>query len=300
MLSGVQHEVSEQRRFTECEIEALLRDNWSVVVRVAKRIERYGTLTPHLLLSGIAHELCLMQRDMAVLGGVLTRCVEDQVVSMQRLRDTVAAAGVSHRFQSPRRPPPFALAADRSDSVGKSLPVREEQFRANVLKAAGGKNTVPRKALPAIVSAVDRFGVSDREAADLFSVLDPKRTGFVNVEDFCDRFAVEFLKPKSMRPTLGVTGSDGKATAFEWSCPEAVTPRSARLHRPKTTGSPRSVKTTRSSTLRRAITETSLSSETRQRPLSAVRLPPAPPQRAQRINLTVVASPRMLGNVPPS
>lgn len=292
MSMDIHGEVAEQKRFTEAEVMALLRDNWSAVVRVAKRIERYGTLTPHLLLGGIAHELCLMHRDMTVLGTVLNQCQEGDTVSMQQLRNVVATIEVPQRLSSPRRPPPFALANDKIDSFAQSLSAREAQFRSNVAKAAGGRTTVPRKALPAIVAAVDRFGVSDREAADLFTVLDPKRTGFVSVEEFCNRFAVEFLKPKSMRPTLGVTGSDGKATAFEWSCPEVSTPRSGRTHRAKPAASPRTVKTTRSSSLRRAMIESP-----RQRPHSAIQLPPAP-SNAQRINLTVIASPRMLGNVP--
>ena len=298
-----------QRKFGEAEMKALLRDNWSVVSRIAKRVERVGQLTVHLLHSGIAHELCLTYRDNPMLNSVLASCSENGVVLMPSLRDAVKDARPP--TAPARRLPPYATAADETaaSSPTRSLKARQAAFRAAATSAAGGKKMVSRKAFGKVVAAVDRFGVSDREAADLYTVLDPKRTGLINVEEFCDRFASEFLKPKSMRPTLGVTGADGQSNAFEWSASTtprqgSASPRGSSRASPKAPAtnsvgrpSPRratSVKATRASVLRREIT--SANKSTRDALGSTLPAVPMPPQRT-RLNLTVMASPRKLGNI---
>jgi hypothetical protein len=280
-----------QRRFTETEMKALVNDNWPAVYRVAKHVERYGKLTVHLLQSGIAHELCLMHRDMPVLRDVLMACSDDGVVSIQKLREVVVGAKNPLSI-SPRRPP-YAIRNDEQVESPRDLDRRRELFRRAIQSAAGAP-VISRRSFGAVVSAVDRFGISDREASDLFSTLDPKRSGFVNVEEFIDRFTLEFLKPKSMRPTLGATGADGRSNAFEW--PIADRPATARRAdgSPQKPKRPQSVKSTRSSLLRRETADaTKPTRVTEELP----RLP-QPPARHSRMNLTVVASPRLLGNLP--
>uniref|UniRef100_A0A7S1Q475 EF-hand domain-containing protein n=1 Tax=Neobodo designis TaxID=312471 RepID=A0A7S1Q475_NEODS len=291
-----------QRKFGEAEMKSLLRDNWSVVIRIAKKVERLGQLTVHLLHSGIAHELCLMHRDNPVLHNVLASCSDGGVVSMQLLREAVKDARPP--TAPARRMPPYAIGnhdGHEDGSAARSIESRQAAFRSAALAAAGGKHVVSRKSFGKVVAAVDRFGVSDREAADLFTVLDPKRTGHVNLDEFCDRFAREFLKPKSMRPTLGATGVDGRSNAFEWSVtesPRRVGSASPRARDGAARSSPRRgptvVKPTRASALRRDLTAGSARS--RDVPPSSLPQVPMPPQR-QRVNLSVLASPRMLGNI---
>ena len=263
------------RPYSIRELKELLHDNWPTIHRLARRIVRYGPLTAHLYQSAIAHELCLGHRDSPVVAQVLAEHLDGgghvDVASLKADCDAACAGGSSNL---PARRPPFAIKGDHLWSMSKhkqGLESKKEAFRAAMMKAGNGQATVTRKGFCKALNSVERYGVSDREADDLFTVLDPKKTGAINVNEFCDRFTFDFLKPKSMRNTLGVSGSDGKSTAFEW--PTSVTApipsklsgpmrvQSARAHRSSSpdrasaSGSPRHhrqpPKTTRAAALRK-------------------------------------------------
>ncbi|KAJ9463150.1 hypothetical protein DIPPA_30780 [Diplonema papillatum] len=72
----------------------------------------------------------------------------------------------------------------------------------------------------AALRKVERYGTSAREVEALVDVLDPKNTGFVGIQDFLTRFAIEFLKGKSSRLTIGTDGNDGRVNLMQW--PESL------------------------------------------------------------------------------
>lgn len=306
---------------TMAEMKELLAENWAKVARIAKRIERYGPLTAHLLQGGVTHELCLIHRDALTLAKLLGECSDGEIVNMQRLRD-VCSAAVAPYQPSPRRPP-FAVKGDQAAKgvgVQGDLETRKKNFQAAVHRAANGSATLSRRQFNSAINAIDRYGVSDREATDLYSVLDPKKSGHVNVSDFCERFTFEFLKPKSMRETLGSQGVDGKHDAFQWPTINTkprhhghAAPSSARSRGSSSHASPRGSgpRTTRSSALR-AQTNTALrqatttesyftelnSAQRKRGEPPQLLVPKPPPTRGRRINLSIIADPTLLGNVP--
>eukprot|EP01062_Namystynia_karyoxenos_P023063 TRINITY_DN18878_c0_g1_i1.p1 TRINITY_DN18878_c0_g1~~TRINITY_DN18878_c0_g1_i1.p1 ORF type:complete len:515 (+),score=119.20 TRINITY_DN18878_c0_g1_i1:150-1547(+) len=50
----------------------------------------------------------------------------------------------------------------------------------------------------------------------LLGVVDPRGRGTVNIDDFLDKFALEYLKSKSTRVSLGTNGHDGKSHILQW------------------------------------------------------------------------------------
>lgn len=147
---------------------------------------------------------------------------------------------------------PFAVGADTDESVARQrgqLALRRAKIRAALLRAgdaapaagaaalprvlpppsggaasggasgAGGATSGPRitrAAFHAAMARLDHGGVSRREERDILGVLDPRGAGFVDVDDFCDRFAAEFAKPKSLRSSLGAANNDGRTNVLEW------------------------------------------------------------------------------------
>lgn len=89
----------------------------------------------------------------------------------------------------------------------------------------------------------------------LLGVVDPRGRGVVHIDDFLDRYALEYLKSKSARCSLGTNGHDGVTHTLQW--PQSIGPeyrRCEELERLRAAKAPplRS-RTSRASRLRRSV-----------------------------------------------
>lgn len=338
------------RAYSEKEMKELLSDNWPTVLRIGRHLERHSLLSPHQLMGAVSHDLCLQYRDFPVLQGVLESCSQNGTVNLTLLKDCVtqhgmpplsfrggttqpmvpappncraASAGKQTPYSTTHNngAPPYAVKGDHlltQNQHRSGLEGKKSAFRLAITSAAEGSSTISRAGFFKAMNQLD--SLSHREAEDLFSVLDPRRTGHVNVNEFCDRFTFEFLKPKSMRNTLGACGSDGYTNVFEWRGTLAANAQSqSPRDRPTTAGkSPNKCssgpKSTKASSLRREVAAatrhatddaTSYAGELKPSVARAAAQSlstshgvtlPRPPSMA-RVRTKVVADARLMGNV---
>jgi hypothetical protein len=154
--------------------------------------------------------------------------------------------------------PPFAISGDSdhvTDIQSQYFVQRVQSFRNALLEKSRGAPKISREAFTASVASIDRYGIGAKQLDHLFSVLDPHKTGFVSIDEFCERFSFEFLKPRSLRNSMGAENCDGTTDAFQWK--SSLTNNYNRkevmqnLQHAVETRTPIRVKTTRSSQLKK-------------------------------------------------
>eukprot|EP01063_Lacrimia_lanifica_P012446 TRINITY_DN19088_c0_g1_i2.p1 TRINITY_DN19088_c0_g1~~TRINITY_DN19088_c0_g1_i2.p1 ORF type:complete len:500 (+),score=153.91 TRINITY_DN19088_c0_g1_i2:43-1542(+) len=64
--------------------------------------------------------------------------------------------------------------------------------------------------------AMEKSCANERELDALVEVMDRKKTGFVCIDDFLDRFALEYLKGRSQRVSMGKDSLDGDTHTLQW------------------------------------------------------------------------------------
>lgn len=127
------------------------------------------------------------------------------------------------------KPPPFALY-DESEKY-EQLYFQRYKDRLDALRGSFGHfdvmnnhERVPYEVFKQGLLKFDRY-MTEREVNEMYKFLDPKKTGFVDVGEFMDRFAVQILNNKSLRGTCetGYTHMQWPRSLIE------VRPRSAEL-----------------------------------------------------------------------
>ena len=63
---------------------------------------------------------------------------------------------------------------------------------------------------------MERYGANDKEVEALVNVMERRTTGLISVDDFLDRFSLEYLKGRSMRLSVGRCNNDGNSNTLQW------------------------------------------------------------------------------------
>lgn len=212
------------KEYVERELREMLDEHWTDVSKAGKHQLRYGPLTPESFAGAIIHTLSLRERDIESLMVVLKRCSKDGIVDLAALKgECLPPVPSPRRVLSARArrgmsdQPPYATRGDEIVESGKLNKLRLDRMRAALLNHCSSKEEkLTRLEFIDALEGLQPLGISREEAIEVLAVMDPKRTGFVSVTDFCNRFAKEYLKPKSMRNSMGNKNNDGITTTFEW------------------------------------------------------------------------------------
>ena len=100
---------------------------------------------------------------------------------------------------------------------------------------------------------VEKYGANERELEALVGVVDRRNTGYISINDFLERFGLEYLKGRSMRLSVGRDNNDGSCHTLQWpSSTGAEFKKSELMERLRTKQlKSRKVTSSRSSCLRR-------------------------------------------------
>jgi hypothetical protein len=275
------------------DLRDMLNEHWGGVLRQYKRLERLGEgVNAEELAFAARREMALALRDEPGLITLMRRCCHpgtDNVdldalracaAQQQEVKDwekrfkaygcvdarvQAATTGVvrsAAKYMKEYHGPPYAVTGD-SDHMqalhAQYFMGRCDRMRQVLTAAAKGRKEMTAEEFGRALNNSLRYGISEREIDDLLSVLDPKKTGTVSIDDFLNRFSVEYLKPKSLRNTVGATHNDGKTNALQWLASLSDTySRKAHMHKMQSI-SPRmarKVGKTRSSLLREEVGHT--------------------------------------------
>ncbi len=231
-------------------------EHWSALKRHARALELAnptgGLLDPEQFCAAIMHAIGLSPRDEAPVATLVYSAVDrerrnvdltkllnecrrylksdtkwvqrfqaDGVLEPSMQKGTVGVCSNANRYQKLYRGPPFAISGDPEvvNKLQRAYLLRRCKLFQQVLKRLADPSDPAIITLPRFRQAleeIERYGCSDVDFDNLIAVMDPKRTGKINIQDFLSRFAFELLKTKSMRNGVGVSNSDGIRTVFEW------------------------------------------------------------------------------------